>query len=289
MSIVKKLKDQENFTDAEIVLANYILDNLNKMGQMTIYTLSDNSFCSVATISRFCKKLKLKNFNQLRVQIVAECSPIAINKVEPNQPFSKEDSEETIAETIFNLSIQSLSETLANLNLELIHEAAVLIDQAEHIDIYANWTSSIAALSLHNKLIWMGKDPTYEIVPGFQFAKAIISNEKHLAILVSYYGTSAEAIRIAKALHSSNTPYILLTGPNLNPLCVNAKIVIHVPCKEEYSYKIAPYSTDIALEYTINILYSYLYALHYDENMQKRFSVILHKDDLVTVHQQGKK
>ena len=32
MSIVKKLKDQENFTDAEIVLANYILDNLNKMG-----------------------------------------------------------------------------------------------------------------------------------------------------------------------------------------------------------------------------------------------------------------
>ena len=45
MSIIAKLKEQNNFTDAECVLANYILDNLPRIGQMTIYTLSDNSFC----------------------------------------------------------------------------------------------------------------------------------------------------------------------------------------------------------------------------------------------------
>ena len=184
MSIISKLKNQENFTDAEIVLANYILDNLNKIGQMTIYTLSDNSFCSVATISRFCKKLKLKNFNQLKIQIVQECSPIVSQKIEANQPFSNQDSEEKIAETIFNLSIQSLSESLANLDLELIHDAAVLIDNAEFIDIYANWNSFVSALNLQSKLIWMGKNPTLETVPGFQFAKAIISNPSHVAILI---------------------------------------------------------------------------------------------------------
>ena len=280
MSIIAKLKEQNNFTDAECVLANYILDNLPRIGQMTIYTLSDNSFCSVATISRFCKKLKLKNFNQLRVQIVQECSSLVTQRIEPNQPFSKDDSEEKIAEIIFNLSIQSLTDSLANLDLEAIHNAAVMIDQAETIDIYANWISYVSALNLHSKLIWMGKNPILETTPGFQFAKAILSNEKHVAIVISYFGTSAEAIKIAKALKSSNTPYILLTGPELNPLCVNAKIVIHIPCIEQYSYKIAPYSSDIALDYTINILYSYLFALHYDENMRKRFAVILHKDDL---------
>ena len=139
MSIIAKLKEQNNFTDAECVLANYILDNLPRIGQMTIYTLSDNSFCSVATISRFCKKLKLKNFNQLRVQIVQECSSLVTQRIEPNQPFSKDDSEEKIAEIIFNLSIQSLTDSLANLDLEAIHNAAVMIDQAETIDIYANW------------------------------------------------------------------------------------------------------------------------------------------------------
>ena len=111
MSIIAKLKEQNNFTDAECVLANYILDNLPRIGQMTIYTLSDNSFCSVATISRFCKKLKLKNFNQLRVQIVQECSSLVTQRIEPNQPFSKDDSEEKIAEIIFNLSIQSLTDS----------------------------------------------------------------------------------------------------------------------------------------------------------------------------------
>ena len=280
MSIISKLKNQESFTDAEIVLANYILDNLNKIGQMTIYTLSDNSFCSVATISRFCKKLKLKNFNQLKIQIAQECSSMISQKIEVNQPFSNQDSEEKIAETIFNLSIQSLSESLANLDLELIHEAAVLIDNAEFIDIYANWNSFVSALNLQSKLIWMGKNPNLEAISGFQLAKAIISNPSHVAILISYFGTSSEAIKIAKALQQSNTPYILLTGPNLNPLCVNAKIVIHVPCKEQYSFKIAPFSSDVALDYTINVLYSYLFALHYDENMQKRFGIILHKNDL---------
>ena len=70
MLLLDKLKNQDRFTDAEKVLANYILSNLSQIGQMTIYELSDNSFCSVATISRFCKKLKLKNFNQLKITLV---------------------------------------------------------------------------------------------------------------------------------------------------------------------------------------------------------------------------
>lgn len=280
MSILKKLKEQNNFTDAERVLANYILDNLNKIGQMTIYTLSDYSFCSVATISRFCKKLKLKNYNQLKMMIVQECSYAQNKHIETDQPFKKGDTEEYIAETIFNLSVQSLNETLTNIDLKQIHEAAVLIDEAEFIDIYANWNSFVSALNLQSKLIWMGKNPTLETTPGFQFAKAIISNNKHIAILISYYGTGQEPIKIAKALESSNTPYILITGPSLNPLCVNAKLVIHINIEEQYSKKIAPFSTDVALDFTINLLYSFLFALHYDENMEKRFSAILHKDDL---------
>ena len=60
---------------------------------------------------------------------------------------------------------------------------------------------------------------------------------------------------------------------------MNAEIVIHVPSEEDYSDKISPFSSDIAMDYTINILYSFLFALNYDVNIQERYNVKLHKDD----------
>lgn len=280
MLLIDKLKNQDRFTDAERVLANYILNNLSQISHMTIYELSDNSFCSVATISRFCKKLKLKNFNQLKITLVQECSNSINNEViERNHPFDVNDSEVSIAQKIHSLSVQTLNENFTSLDFERIHEAAVLLDQAEIIDIYANWNSYVSALNLHSKLIWMGKTSCLEGYRGFQQAKSFISNPKHVAVLIAYYGTSDKNNDIVKGLKSSNTPYILLTGPKLNPLCMNAKIVIHVPSEEEYSDKIAAFSSDIAMDYTINVLYSFLFALNYEKNIQARYNVKLHKDD----------
>ena len=280
MLLLDKLKNQDRFTDAEKVLANYILSNLSQIGQMTIYELSDNSFCSVATISRFCKKLKLKNFNQLKITLVLECSNSLNNEIiERNHPFKAGDSEVEIAQKIHSLSVQTLNENFTSLDFDYIHNAAVLLDKAEIIDIYASWNSYVSALNLHSKLIWMGKTSCLESAKGFQQAKAFISNPKHVAVLIAYYGQSNDNTNIVKGLKSSNTPYILLTGPKLNPLCMNAEIVIHVPSEEDYSDKISPFSSDIAMDYTINILYSFLFALNYDVNIQERYNVKLHKDD----------
>lgn len=281
MLLIDKLKEQKSFTDAERVLSNYILDNLQEISRMTIYELSENSFCSVATISRFCKKLKIKNFNQLKIGLVKECANAVdqSERVEYNHPFSKEDTELTIAQKMHSLSIQTLHDNFTSLDYDMIHNAAVLLSKADIIDIYANWNSYVSALNLHSKLLWMGKNSSLESLPGFQPVKAVISNENHIAIIISYYGTNERNIAIAKSLAKSNTPYILLTGPSLNPLCVNARLVIHVQSEEEYSDKIAAFSSDIAMDYTINVLYSFLFALNYDKNMNARYNVLLHKDD----------
>ncbi len=281
MLLIDKLKAQEKFTDAERVLANYILDNISEISRLTIYELSDNSFCSVATISRFCKKLKVKNFSSLKVELAQESSKYRdkLLRVAPNHPFTKDDSENEIANKIYALSTQALRDTFETLDYDSIHKAAILIDQAENIDIYANWKSFIAGLSLHSKLLWAGKNSNIESIRGFQLVKSKLSNSKHLAVLISYYGTNDRNLLIAKRLKACNTPYILITGPRINPLCLYAAQVIHIPSEEEYVDKISGYSSEIALEYVINILYSFLFALRYDENMESRYSAVF-KDSI---------
>ena len=273
MLLIDKLKKQSNFTDAEIVLSNYILANLNDVSKMTIYELSENSFCSVATISRFCKKLKLKNFNQLKINIVKEMSNLANNtqRIENNYPFLPNDSEEVVAQKMHHLAIQTINENYAAIDYTMIHHAALLLNDAEIIDIYASWNSLVSAINLHSKLLWMGKNSNLEIGQGFQRVKSTLSNEKHVAIIVSYYGTNERNICISKNLKKHNTPYILITGPNLNPLCVNAKVVIHIASEESNDNKIAPFSSDIAMDFVINVLYSFMFRMNFDENIYNSY------------------
>lgn len=276
MLLIDKLKAQDNFTDAESVLANYILDNLLEISRLTIYELSENSFCSVATISRFCKKMRVKNFSALKVELAREFSNYEDKdkRVANDYPFTKDDLEEDIAKKMRALSIQTINDTFASLDYEAIHNAALLLDKAEIIDIYANWNSFINGLKLHSELLWIGKNSNIEAIRGFQTVKARVSSEKHLAVIISYYGTNERNLLIARKLKSKNTPYILITGPKINPLCLYAKQVIHLPSEEDYRDKISPFSSDIAMNYVINILYSFLFALHYDKNMSSRYGMI---------------
>lgn len=279
MYLIDKLNEQNHFTDAERVLANYILDHLQEISHMTIYKLSENSFCSVATISRFCKKLKVKNFNALKLELVKECANLSEDsqKITYNHPFTRDDPEAEIAKKIHKLSVQTLNDAFSSVNLQTIHNAAAILDKAETIDIYANWNSLVAALNLHSKLLWMGKNSNLEALRGFQAVKAGISNDKHVGVMISYYGQDEKNMQIVKRLKENNTPYILITGPKLNPLCLNAKQVIHLPAEEEFYDKIAAFSSDICLDYVINILYSFLFAMHYDENMGNRYNVVVTK------------
>lgn len=273
MLLIDKLKKQSNFTDAEIVLSNYILANLNDVSKMTIYELSENSFCSVATISRFCKKLKLKNFNQLKINIVKELSNLANNtqRIENNYPFLPNDSEEVVAQKIHHLAIQTINENYAAIDYMMVHHAALLLNNAEIIDIYASWNSLVSAINLHSKLLWMGKNSNLEIGQGFQRVKSTLSNEKHVAVIISHYGTNERNICISKNLKKNNTPYILITGPNLNPLCVNAKVVLHIASEESNANKIAPFSSDIAMDFVINVLYSFMFRMNFDENIYNSY------------------
>ncbi|MBQ4342571.1 MAG: MurR/RpiR family transcriptional regulator [Erysipelotrichaceae bacterium] len=276
MNLIDKLRAQDSFTDAESVLANYILDNLTEISRLTIYELSENSFCSVATISRFCKKLKIKNFSALKVELAKESSTAenVAERIQHNHPFSKDDSEKEIAKKLRTLSVQTLNDTYASLDYVALHKAAVMLDKAEIIDIYANWKSYVNAMDLHSKLLWMGKNSNIESTRGYQLVKAKISNERHMAVLISYYGTNDRNILIAKWLHDNHTPYILITGPKKNPLCLYADVVIHLPSEEEYRDKIASFSSDVAMQYAVNILYSYLFALNYEENLKSRYSSV---------------
>ena len=106
MQLIDQLKQNSNFTNAEIDLANFILQNLDTVTKMTIQDISDNSFVSRPTIIRFYKKLGYDTFFDFRIQLESELKNYNKKLVDSNRPFSESDSYLNIADTISNLTKQ---------------------------------------------------------------------------------------------------------------------------------------------------------------------------------------
>ena len=79
----------DDFFDAEKKIANYILENKEKVVDMTVAELAKESKTSDATVSRFCKKCNLKGFHHLKITLAKELSDkktdiVRSNRIERN-------------------------------------------------------------------------------------------------------------------------------------------------------------------------------------------------------------
>lgn len=188
MLLIDMLKAQENFSDTEKVISNYMLANLKQIPEMNITTLADHTFCSVATISRFCKKLKCSSFNTFKVQLAQEVSSNAgQQRVEYNFPFPKDADANTIASSIYDLSGQTLSDVYHSLDLNSIQRAAELLHKASMIDIYGSSSSLTCAMDLYYKLLWIHKNASLESENGFPSLKSQVHMTEQLPL--SFHST----------------------------------------------------------------------------------------------------
>ena len=71
MSLLYKLEYQDNFTDLEKGRANYILDHKDYIVDLKIIDLAEITYTSPSTISRLCKKLGKKSYNDLRIHFAS--------------------------------------------------------------------------------------------------------------------------------------------------------------------------------------------------------------------------
>ena len=61
-----------NLYEAEKKIADYVINNKEKVIEMTVSELAVQSNVSEATIVRFCKKCDLKGFHDLKINIAKE-------------------------------------------------------------------------------------------------------------------------------------------------------------------------------------------------------------------------
>jgi len=202
---------QGTLAAAEKRAADYISNNPEKAGFMSIIELSQQANVSIASVSRLSKKLGYSNYKKLKADLARELIPngniaLIYQEIEPS------DSDEKIIEKAFLGNIKSLEDTLKILDRSRLIKAAKMIAEASRIVFFGVGSSGQIARDAALRFALLDIQAESYGDPHQMIVQALRMKKKETAIAFSHSGRSritVEALHLArksgaKALGISN-------------------------------------------------------------------------------------
>jgi len=259
-----------NFTPNEKSIASYILTHKELMLHLNIQELAKATYTSHSAINRLTHKLGLSGFKEFSIKLAREFQQDAqnISNIDPNYPFALGESSLQVAKDIAELMKETIEKNFAFMDEASLSEAAHLLDHAKRIFIYALGDSQIRAKSFQNKLIKINKYVVITTELSEWAYHTINLTSQDCAIFLTYHEKSPIFLKAAQHFSRENIPFITITANHQSELAHMSTICIQVPNDETKHAKIGTFSSQIAFDYVLNVIYSCIFQIDYAKNMQ---------------------
>ena len=210
------------FTKSDTIIANYIAEHVKKVLQMTISDLSLNTGISEITISRFCKKLDLSGFQDLKVNL-ASSTVQTVDEVE----LDMGDDTPTLASKIFHNIQTGLNMTDKVLDYQAVDRAANLIANCNCLISFGYGTSGTICRDIGIRFVRFGICTEVVHDPHQQATIADMCELYNTVIVVvSLSGSSVNLIEPVKSAKQNGAKIILITSHKRSPLASLADEVL---------------------------------------------------------------
>ena len=244
MSLMIKIRENKDFTENERFVSEYIFKNFRNIRNISAIDISKNTYTSISSVTRMCKKLGFNGFQDFKLKAIEEIAQIGNKEIIVNNSDIDENCDTTnIIDKINKLSIISLKETKMLQDAEIIDKVVDLINSKTVIDLYGMGASHIVCLDAQYKFMRVGK-----------IVNALNSNENHLAIIISYSGMTKEMLEIVKILKEKNIITISITKYVSNSIAKLCDYNLYVTSKESFKRSAAIYSR-ISILNLIDVIY----------------------------------
>ncbi|WP_321387885.1 MurR/RpiR family transcriptional regulator [uncultured Enterococcus sp.] len=262
--------------DAKRVIGEFILENRDRLQEFSMEDIAKQTFTSKPTLVRFAKFFGYsgwKEFMYAFTHEVAYHDDTAYKDVDPNFPFLGTDDSLEMIENLVSLKIQSIKDTVSLMAVEDLNKAAAIIQKSANVVIYGTSPNYYYGelfrrnlLSIHKKAFMANSGES-----------GIISHtltEKDCAVIISYSGNSPEESPTSnvKILKKNNVPIISITSGGKNYLRDYSDIVLNISSKEKLYSKISNYATQESILLIVEMLFSKVFALDYEANMEKKLA-----------------
>lgn len=224
------------FTVAEKKVADYVLAHKNEVQYMSISELADECGVADATISRFCRRLKLKGYNDFKLAIAKAA-------VEENrggheaqgietEEFSSTDSVVELSRKICNSHVAAVNQGLTLIKPERVKKAVDLICSAERVYFMGQGGSMLISMVAANQFSTVS--PRFFAVQDshVQASTVALLQPGDVVLFFSYSGSTKELMEIMNLARSGGVKVILVTRFSRSPGAALADVVLQCGSNE---------------------------------------------------------
>lgn len=229
----KEIKDKiqkkfEELPKNQRKIADYIVENFDKISFLNVQDVSRATGASVASVVRFSQRIGFTGFSELRDEIANSLQHHLNNK--QNFPlFDIKNVEEDILTSVANLDIKNINDTLTIIEREVFDRSIDIILNSNRVYTAGLGISYLLAEILAYQLTQVGTDATVFKHTYTLFHEQILyMNKNDLLFTFSFPPYSKETVDAAKFAHERGIKIISVTNKPTAPIAFYSNEVLIV-------------------------------------------------------------
>lgn len=266
MGVISHIKSMmEEYSSAEKKLADYIINNVEKIPTMTANELAESAGLSAPTVVRFSKKIGYQSLTDFKINISTELQTgidEGFSDIQPNESFY------SIKNKLGNNAQVAIRETVDVLKEENIQEVVQSLEGAEIVFLYGVGASSLVVEDIVQKWSRVGKPIIFEKDIHVLLPQLVSNETKKVLWLISNSGNTADVVAVGEIAKDLGIPVIALTQFGTNHLSRIADVVIQTSRPKEITNRSAATNSLLAQFVTIDIIF-YLYMAKNEQLSEK--------------------
>jgi DNA-binding MurR/RpiR family transcriptional regulator len=222
----------DSFTESERKIADFVLEENRRVIYFNIGELASRSSSSQAAVTRFCKKIGLSGFQELKLSLAGDVYGDKGPDRVPSMDLDSSHDAATVGQRIIARARQSLSDLERVLESADLERAAETIAKAPFVHLFGIGASGLVAYDFYQKLQRIGIRCGYVQENHVQIIAACSLRKGDVGFFVSYSGETADILRSAREARANGAFIVTLTKLGDLPLSAEADIALRVPSSE---------------------------------------------------------
>ena len=270
--LIRERLEEGDFSNSERAIVDFILDRKQDIKDMTTKEIAQGAFASPSTLVRIARKMGFGGWNELKEAFLKEEEYLQshFQEIDANLPFQRGDPIMAIAGKIAALRKEAIDDTRSLLTYDELQKATLYMRKASSVGVYAVSNNLILAREFQHNMTRIGKKVELCQLQGETVYKAYMAERTSCALIISYSGETPVLVRGAEILKKHKIPVILITNIGESSLSKMADCVLRICTRERQYSKIATFTTDSSIAYLLDVLYSCMFALDYEKNLQMK-------------------
>ena len=267
MGLIRQMKEQENMTERERDICNYILEHPEQVESISSRELGHATFTSAASVTRLCQKLGMKGFPEFKIQFIREVQNGQMEEKQEKVTMSERENVVTIVRKATCVQLQAIEETKKELSYSQLVRIGKWIAEATCVDFYVYDMNVYLAEYGRSQFFHAGKVANVLSATNIQGLQAAMPAEGHIAILISHTGENERLVEIAKMLKRNKTKIIVMTAKRNGSIASFADELLYEAAqkKVEELWNSMFFASG---KYLLDILYGMEFSRKYEENLR---------------------